>query len=112
METKSVFNSLLRLIDGLSDYDVSQISRSLEMLEDDYGQLSFVRADIGTRSRTLDFLNERAQTEDIEIRDSLSDEIDVDMVQAISELAARQANMEASLRMIAQTVQLTLLNYL
>ena len=111
-ETKSVFNTLLRLIDGLADDDLAKIERAAGMLEEDYAQLSLVRADLGTRSRTLEVIRERADTEDVEIRASLSGEIDADMVEVISELAARQATLQASLQTIARTVQLTLLDYL
>jgi len=50
--------------------------------------------------------------EEVELRDKLSQESEVDLVEAITQLTARQAALEAALRTLAQTVNLTLLNFL
>ena len=81
-------------------------------LDDDFDRLNFARSDLGARGRFLDALSERLDNEDVELRQALSQEIDVDMVDVISDLAARQANLEATLRLIGRTMQLTLLNFL
>tara|TARA_B100000809_G_C15110086_1_gene520249 strand:- start:1212 stop:1373 length:162 start_codon:yes stop_codon:yes gene_type:complete len=48
----------------------------------------------------------------IELQAALSEEIDVDLVEAISSLTARQAAFEASLRVIGQIFRLSLLDFL
>ncbi|MBC8355060.1 MAG: flagellar hook-associated protein FlgL [Planctomycetes bacterium] len=111
-ETKGVFNSLLRLSAALVDFDIVEIGRAVEMLDDDFGTLTFARADLGSRARSLDVLAERVQDEDVQLRATLSEEIDADLVKAISDLTARQANLEATLRLIGQTLQLTVLNFI
>ena len=111
-ETKGTFNSLLRLSDALASSDLVEIGRAVGMLDDDFERLTFSRADLGARARSLDVLGQRVQDEDVQLRASLSTEVDADLVQAISELSARQANMEATLRVIGQTLQLTVLNFL
>ena len=42
----------------------------------------------------------------------LTDEIEVDIVEAISNLTSRQISLEASLRATAQILQLSLLNFI
>ncbi|HUG67946.1 MAG TPA: hypothetical protein VMM76_09345 [Pirellulaceae bacterium] len=111
-ETHGVFNSLLRLTDALANSDIVAIGRAVGMLDDDFQRLTFTRADLGARARSLDVLGQRVQDEDLQLRASLSKELDTDLVKAISDLSARQANLEATLRVIGQTLQMTVLNFL
>jgi flagellar hook-associated protein 3 FlgL len=48
----------------------------------------------------------------VQLQSALSQELDTNMAQAISELTARQAALEATLRMTANLHQLTLFNFL
>ncbi|MFV1965562.1 MAG: hypothetical protein ACC628_09085 [Pirellulaceae bacterium] len=112
METKGVFNSLIRLNDAIQDFDLGQVERSVAMLDDDFQRLNFARSDLGVRAGTLDAIKRRMENEDVELKAALSNEIDADFVQAISDLSARQANMEATLRMIGKSMQLTVLDFL
>ena len=50
--------------------------------------------------------------EEIELKEVLSDEHDVDMVEVISNLVARQTALEAGLQSTARIFDMTLLNYL
>ncbi|MEO8495470.1 MAG: hypothetical protein ABI614_10390, partial [Planctomycetota bacterium] len=111
-ETKGVFNSLLRLSEALKNSDLGEIGRAVGMLDDDFDRLTFSRADLGARTRSLDVLTQRLQDEDVQLRSSLSGEVDADLVKVISELSARQASTEATLRLIGQTLQLTVLNFI
>ncbi len=111
-EVKGIFNSLLKLTEALNNFDLPEISRAVEMLDDDFSRLTFARADLGARSRSLDVLTQRVQDEDVQLRSALSQEVDADLVKAISELSARQANMEATLRSIGQTLQLSVLSFI
>jgi flagellin-like hook-associated protein FlgL len=112
LETKGIFNSLLRLNDALVDFDLPAIERAVAMFDDDFDRLTFMRGEIGARERSLGALTERVENEDVELRATLSTEIDADFVEAISNLTARQANMEATLRLLGQTLQLSVLNFL
>jgi flagellin-like hook-associated protein FlgL len=111
-ETKGVFNSLWRLSNAIEDFDPVEIGRAIEMLDDDFERLTFSRADLGARARSLDVLTQRVQDEDVQLRATLSEEIDADLVKVISELSARQASIEATLRLVGQTLQLTVLNFI
>jgi flagellar hook-associated protein 3 FlgL len=82
------------------------------LLEEDLERVSFTRADIGAKSQSLDTLKVRLEDETVELRSTLSSEIDVDLVEAISNLTARQASYQASLQLMGKTFQLSLLDYL
>jgi flagellin-like hook-associated protein FlgL len=111
-ETPGIFTALIRLREALLADDISGISRSLEVLDEAASTLNFARAELGARQQGLDVLSERLDAEEIELRDKLSQESEIDLVEAISELTARQATLEAALRTLAQTTSLTLLNFL
>jgi flagellar hook-associated protein 3 FlgL len=82
------------------------------MLTEGEEQLTFSRAEIGARQQGLDILESRLGDEEIELRSTLSAEIDVDLLDAISELTARQASFQASLKTASIISQLTLIDFL
>ena len=57
-------------------------------------------------------LKTRLTDENTQLQSSLSDETDVDMVQAISNLTAKQYSLQASLQTTASILKLSILNYL
>ena len=74
--------------------------------------VNFTRAEIGTREQGLDVLSQRLEEEDIELQRILSTELDVDFVESISEFSARRAAFQASLQVVAQSVRLSLMDFL
>ncbi|MCA9231687.1 MAG: hypothetical protein KDA57_13630 [Planctomycetales bacterium] len=112
LETDSVFTTLIRLRDALQSGDITQIERAVAKVENDIDRVTFARAEVGARWRGLELSHQSLQAEEIQLRSALSDEIDVDLVEAISQLTARQVSLEASLRSSAQILQLSLLNYI
>jgi len=111
-EAKGLFTALSRLHDALQNGDLLGIQRAIELLDEGYTHLNFVRARIGTQQQVLDALQQRLENEQIELQASLSEEIDVDLVTAISDLTSRQAAFEAALRTAAQVFRLSLLDFL
>ena len=67
---------------------------------------------MGSNFQVLQLTGQNLQDEVIQLKSALSEEIDVDLVQAISELTARQVSLEASLRATANILQLSLLNFI
>lgn len=112
LETAGVFNSLLRLQDALTSGNLPQIDRALAMLDNDLTRVSFARADLGARAQSLDTIQSRIDDENVQLQDTLSLEIEPDLATIISELANKQAAVEASLRLIGRTAQLSLLDFL
>lgn len=111
-EGEGVYHALVRLRDAFRANDLAEIERAVDLLDGSFTDLNFSRAELGARQQALDVLSNRLEDEDVDLRGSLSKEIDVDFVQAISDLTARQSTFEASLQLTAKTAQLTLLDFL
>ncbi len=112
LETDSVFNTLIRLRDALTANDLPAIERAVAKIDADINRVTFARAEVGARQQGLEIAGRNLQDEDIQLRSALSDEIDVDLIEAISALTARQVALEASLRVSANILQLSLLNFI
>ena len=112
LESNGIFNALLRLREAIAENDLDGIDRAVARLDENYDTLSFSRAELGARSRGLEVLKQRHEDEDVELRRVLSNEIDTDLVEAISQMTIRQASLQASLRLIGRTLQLTLLDFI
>src|SRR5262249_46316208 len=94
-EAPGVFTALLRVRDALQADDVPGISRAIDVLDHASTTLNFARAELGAREQGLDVLSNRLDDEQVELKDQLSKESEVDLAQAISELTGRQAALEA-----------------
>lgn len=112
VEVKGVFNALFRLNQALLTGNDREIERAIALMDDGQIQVNFARADLGARMQGLDVLNSRLDSEDIELRSTLSAEIDTDLAAAISQLAGQQASLQASLQTTAQIYKLSLLDFL
>jgi len=111
-ETEGLFTALVRLRQALLVNDNREIERAMALLDQASTDVTFSRAELGAHQQSLDALQTRLDTEDVQIQQDLSQEYDVDLAQVISDLTARQAALQASLKTIAATTQLTLLDYL
>ena len=112
LEVSGVFNSLLRLYDAVAASDLGGIERAVALMDQDFERANFARAEIGARGRSLETLSDQLEDEEVQLRSSLSDEIDTDLADAIARLTAQQAALEATLRLTAQTFQLSLFDFL
>lgn len=113
LEADSVFNSLLRLTEALSrgDGGVPDIGRAIERLDDDLNRVTSGRGEIGARLQSLESVQFRLEDEEVELRTTLSEELDVDLTQAISDFTARQFSLQASLQTTANLLQLSILDF-
>ncbi len=112
LETDSVFTTLIRLRDALVANDLSAISRAAAKIEEGIDRVTFARAEVGARQQGLEVSQRSLEDEEIQLRSALSDQLDVDLIEAISSLTARQVSLEASLRATANILQLSLLNFI
>ena len=58
--------------------------------------------EIGARGRTLETIDSHLEDEEVLLKSNLSDEIEIDLTDAITNLTARQAAYQASLSLAAQ----------
>ena len=112
LETQGIFNTLIRLRDAIERFDVTELERITQMLDADSERLTFARAEIGTRGQSLEALTRRNEDEQVELKSALSAEIDMDLAQAASDYATRQAAYEAAIRSIANLHSLSLLDFM
>jgi flagellar hook-associated protein 3 FlgL len=112
VETDSVFNTLLRLQNALEANNVEEIGRSLDQLDVDISRVSFARSEIGARLQSLETIGIKLQDENVQLKSALSQDIDVDLVEAISNMTARQYAFQASLQTTASILNLSLLDFI
>lgn len=112
IEVEGVFNTLLRLRSALEAGNVEDIGRAIEQLDVDINRVSFATAEIGTRLQNLDILGVRHEDENVQLQSALSQDLDVDLVEAISNLTARQYAFQASLQTAATLLNTSLLDFI
>jgi flagellar hook-associated protein 3 FlgL len=111
-ETTGVYNSLLRLRDAIRDQDVSEIGRASQMIDDDIDRISLARGEVGIRQQKNDSLIATNEDQVTELKSQESEERDVNIADAISQLTARQAAYEANLKLLAQVSRSTIFDYI
>lgn len=111
-EVKGVFNTLVRLREAIQNKDSVAIGRAVELADLDLQRLSLTRGSLGVQQQRIDNLKELQELTRIELKADESRNLDTDLAQAITDLTARQAAYEASLRLLSNSSQLTLFNYL
>jgi flagellin-like hook-associated protein FlgL len=111
-EVSGLFNSLLRLHESLTNFNREDLSRAVGLLDEDFERLILARSEVGARNQTVDSIKAQLEDEEIELRSSLADAIETTLPEAISQLAARQAALEASLALAAQVFRTSLLDFL
>jgi flagellar hook-associated protein 3 FlgL len=112
LEVKGVFNSLVRLRDAIQNDNTGDITRAAQLLDEDINRLSTARGNLGVEQQRIDSLIRITEDQSIQLQSQESDEQDADLASVITELTARQAAQEASLRLLSQTGRMSLFDYL
>jgi flagellar hook-associated protein 3 FlgL len=111
-EVKGVFNSLIRLREAIENQDSAEVGRAIELVDKDLSRLSFSRGSLGVQQQRIDDLKAFQEDNKIELQADESRNLDADLASVITNLQARQASYEASLRLLSSSSQLSLFNYL
>jgi flagellar hook-associated protein 3 FlgL len=111
-EVAGIFTALERLQTALQNNDLSGIQRSMGLLTNSQQNLNFVQAQLGANEQAVSSLQSQVQTETTQLQGALSNSMDVNMAQTISDLVAQQTAFQASLQVTGLISKLTLLNYL
>lgn len=110
--TEGLFDLILRVEDGLRNGDNRSLSKIDELIQREQTSALLVRGDVGSRLRILDDVEESLITDELQIQESLSKELDADLAETITNLASAQTALQAIQQVTASTLQLTLLNFL
>jgi flagellin-like hook-associated protein FlgL len=112
VESDSVFNTLIRLKQALEEGNTEEVGRAIDRLDADISRVTFARSEIGSRIQSLKVIGTKLQDENVELKQALSEEVEVDLVEAISNMTARQYALQASLQTAANLMQLSLLDFI
>ncbi len=105
-------DNLLRMRDAIRDSDFPEIGRLQALMDLDSDKFAGVRAEIGMQSQATSDIQARLEDDAVRLEAGVSDNIDADITSVVSQVALRQAALEASLRLMGQTAQMTVLNFL
>lgn len=112
IEVESVFHTLIRLQNALHEGDIEAMERAIGQIDGDISRATFARAEVGARQRALEVTQFGLEDEDVQLRAALSDELDVDLIEAISNLTARQSALQASLQVSATLLTASLFDFI
>ena len=102
----------MRLREALANDDFPAIGREISRIDEDLDRVNFARSEIGARLQSLDSLQSRHQDEEVALKSALSQEIDVDLAEAISEFTTRQFALQSALQTSANLLQMSILNFI
>lgn len=112
VRTDSIFTHMIDLRDGLLKEDSAGITFAGESIESDIEKLVKVRADVGVRAKQ--FEQQQVRSDELKITEltMLSDIRDTDLTSAIMEFVRLEQQLQASLQVGAQRLQLSFLDFL
>ncbi len=110
--TGGILDILVRLQNALQNGDDATLTRLGGEITNESNRLSSIRGVVGSRLQTLQNIDSSIQSQNLQTQQSLSNAKDTDMATVLSELVAQQTAFEATLRIAAQTMQMSLANYL
>ncbi|HOV89823.1 MAG TPA: flagellar hook-associated protein FlgL [Syntrophorhabdaceae bacterium] len=108
----NIFDGLKKLKDGLEANDQSKIAKSLDDLEAALSKTQANISHVGTYVSKIQSYIEYKDTRNLDIDGSLSQMMDVDIAQAVTEFNALSTAYEAMLYSMAKIQNLSVLNYL
>ena len=115
---ENVLNTLQSLITGLNDgtlegEDFQQVlADGLVQLQNASEQVVFTQASLGGRMNALERVSDSNLAQDIQNKSNLSDLVEVDMAEAISELTKQETALQASQATFGRLTNLSLFDYL
>lgn len=112
VEVDGVFTTLLRMQQAIENGKSEDMIRLTKALDTDIQRMALARGVIGTRQQSIDQIKDLSAEQQLQLKEIESNEIDADLAQVISEMSARQAALEASLKLMGSASQLSLFNYL
>ena len=111
-EAGGALDTLLRLKRAVLEGDPVEIASLQQRLDADLDRSTRARGRVGVWASHLEQLRTVSEDRVVELQSQLSDEIDADLATVISDLSQKQLALEASMRVIGQTAQLSVLNFL
>ncbi len=105
-------DTLIRLAAAVREGNPAVIEQLQRQLDADSETVRQVRGRVGLWTQDLDRMQAVADDTVIDLKAQLSEEVDADIAQVVTDITARQTSQEASLRLIAQSARMSLLDFL
>lgn len=115
---ENVLNTLQSLITGLNDGtlendDFQQVlADGVVQLQNASEQVVYTQASLGGRMNAVESVSDSNLAQDIQNKSNLSDLVEVDMAEAISELTKQETALQASQATFGRLTNLSLFDYL
>jgi flagellar hook-associated protein 3 FlgL len=88
------------------------MARAVELIDKDLERISLSRGSLGVELQRIDSLKIFQEDTKVGLKESESNNLEADLATVISNLNARQASYEASLKLLANANQSSLFNYI
>ncbi len=107
-----IFGTLIALRDAFSNQDTATISSLIPELDRALDQLTEANAKVGAKINRFELMEEQYRNENLRLQEFLSKVQDTDMAKTITDLQLEQTALETALRALAQTVNISLVDFM
>ncbi len=111
-QDQGVFGVLARLEKALRSGDDQELTKLDASLGKAIDHFSLVRGEVGSRLKLLDQVDNRLSDQDVSDKQSLSDNLDADLTDVVTQVTQVQTSLEATLKIAVQANQLSILSFL
>ncbi len=111
----STYSDLITILDNpaSTDADVTNgVAAALASMDTAISTVANVRSSVGTRLNEIDALNDSGASRNLQYAQALSELVDLDYAQAISDLSQQKVILEAAQQSFVQITGLSLFNYI
>lgn len=112
IQANGVFNLLTQLQSALNTSNNSELTRLQPLLQQELNRVGVVQSDLGSREQMLSQVQSQLTTQQTNSQSALSDQMNVNMASALTQLTQLQTSMQATLQTAASSMQMSLFNYL
>ncbi|NOX54498.1 MAG: hypothetical protein GXP27_08675 [Planctomycetes bacterium] len=111
-EATGVLTILAELEQALRRGDDQELQRLTTLIDDEINRFNQVRAELGSRLKLLDDIENQVRDQDLVLQEKLSEKLDTNLPQTLTELLQQQQTLEATLALTAQSFRLSVLSFL
>jgi flagellar hook-associated protein 3 FlgL len=112
IQANGVFNLLVQLQSALSTSNNTELTRLQPLLQNELNRVGVVQSDLGSREQLLSQVQTQLSTSQTNVQSALSNQMDVNMASALTQLTQLQTSLQASLQTTATVMQMSIFNYL
>ena len=112
IQANGIFNLLTQLQSALSTSNNTELSRLQPLLQQELNNFGVVQANVGSQQQMISGLQSELTTQQTNVQSALSDQMNVNMASALTQLTQLQTSLQATLQTTASTMQMSIYNYL